>query len=486
MSNEDELTLEIESEDFSCDGLRVRTFSGKEAIGHLFDYELEVVGPHDSGADPDAMLGAHVTLVLQRAEGRGGSWHGTRHLHGVVTEVDDLLAAHATLRVHRLRVRPRAHALGLVEAQDIFMGLTVPQIIEQKLKLVGLEKGYELRLSGQYAPREFVVQYAETDLAFVSRLCEHLGISFFVEQREAGDTLVFTDHPAGFTENPDAASLPFAPRGESRDVFALSSRRRLIPAYYVVRDYNYRTPLLDLTSEHELPAGYAGGVFEMGTHHKTPAEGKALAAIRADERESKQLVYTGESASPTLAAGTRFELTDHPDLGNVRLLVVEVEHRAEVIVDGHSAQRPGYRSTFVAIPAERAYRPARVTPRPRISGVVTGIIDGGPAGNAAKYAQVDAEGRYMVRFSFDTAPPGERPASRPVRMLQNHAGEGYGTHFPLKPGVEVAIAFVGGDPDRPMIVGAIPNPIKPSPVTNEDPGLHRVRTSTGITVDMHE
>jgi type VI secretion system secreted protein VgrG len=71
-------------------------------------------------------------------------------------------------------------------------------------------------------------------------------------------------------------------------------------------------------------------------------------------------------------------------------------------------------------------------------------------------------------------------------MLQNHAGEGYGTHFPLKPGTEVAIAFVGGDPDRPIIVGAIPNALTPSPVTATNPGVHRMRTSRGVTIDLVE
>ncbi len=127
-----------------------------------------------------------------------------------------------------------------------------------------------------------------------------------------------------------------------------------------------------------------------------------------------------------------------------------------------------------------------MTPRPRIAGLIPAIVDAGAVGGTPKYAQLDAEGRYSVRFLFDTTPSGERAASRPVRMLQNHAREGYGTHFPLKPGIEVAIGFIDGDPDRPLIVGAVPNPIKPSPVTNENPGVHRIKTSTGITVDMAE
>jgi type VI secretion system secreted protein VgrG len=79
---------------------------------------------------------------------------------------------------------------------------------------------------------------------------------------------------------------------------------------------------------------------------------------------------------------------------------------------------------------------------------------------------------------------GGQPPSRPVRMLQNHAGENYGTHFPLKPGIEVLIAFVGGDPDRPLIVGAAPNPLTPSPVDGRTPTTHRIKTRSGIRFDM--
>jgi type VI secretion system secreted protein VgrG len=150
------------------------------------------------------------------------------------------------------------------------------------------------------------------------------------------------------------------------------------------------------------------------------------------------------------------------------------------------SEEPGYTNAFRAIPADRTYRPPRVTPKPRISGLVTGIVDPGPAGPGAKYAQIDEHGRYLVRFLFDTTPPGERPVSRRVRMVQNHAGENYGTHFPLHPGVEVVVGFVDGDPDRPLIVGAVPNPMKPSPVTHAEAGLHRIRTSTGIMMEMGE
>ena len=483
----DELSLTLESSDFPCDRIRVHTFTGREAISRLFEYELQIVCLDHDGPSPDVMTGASVTLVIDRAPGNRAGWHGTRRLHGVVTEVDDLLAGHADVRVYRLRVGPHAFALSLVETQDIFMGATVPELIQRKLAAVGLEAGNTLRLSATYPPREFVVQYKETDLAFVSRLAEHLGISFFFEHGDETETIVFTDHPGGFTLEPGHDSFSFRGRGEEKDVFALEVKRRMIPSYYAVRDYNYRTPAVDLTAEHTLSDASPGGVIEYGGHHKTPDEGLALARVRAEERQSTQVVYTGQSAVPELGAGLRFTLDGHPDLGEVELLVTTVLHRAMQVVGGLGRDgKPGYTNTFQAIPAERTYRPARLTPKPSIGGLITGIIDAGPVGGTPKYAQLDSEGRYTIHFLFDTTPPGERPASRACRMVQNHVGENYGTHFPLKPGIEVVIGFLDGDPDRPLIVGAVSNPAKPSPVNNANPGVHRVRTSTGIRVDMAE
>ena len=480
MPMHDEITLTLESGDFPCDDLRVRSFSGKEAISKLFAYDIEVSCPESGGPDPEAMTGAKVALAIERFPGVPG-WHGTRRLHGVVAEVLDLLSEHVDLRVYRLRVVPSAFALTLVETQDIFMNQSVPDIVKGKLDAVNLGDASEMRLSGEYPVREFVVQYQESDLAFISRLTEHLGISFFFEHGDAGEKMVFADGRERFGAF-DGDPLPFRTRGEAHGVFSLQARRRMVPAYYAVRDYNYRVPQLDLTGEHELPEGAAGGVIEYGSHHKSPQEGKALAQVRAEERLASQLVYTGRGTAPVLSAGSRVKLDDHPLLGSVELLVTELEHKATPV----GGDEPGYVCSFTAIPADRTYHPPRVTPKPRISGLITGIIDPGPAGPGAKYAQLDEHGRYMVRFLFDTTPPGERPASRPVRMIQNHAGEGYGTHFPLKPGVEVVIGFIDGDPDRPLIVGAVPNPIKPSPVTNANPGIHRVKTSTGIVVDMAE
>jgi type VI secretion system secreted protein VgrG len=474
------LEAQIESGDFACDQMRVRKLSGKEAISRLFRFELEVLCLDPDGPGVDDIAGARLTLVFLRAGLE------VRRIHGMIAEVEDLFASGASFKALRIVLVPTAFRLTLIETSDIFTRLSVPGIVKQKLDLVRLTDDVEMRLAGSYPEREFVVQYNETDFAFVCRLLEHLGISFFFEHGDKRDKIVFTDHAGGFARSEDRPTLGYRSRGEERDVFHFSARKQLIPGYYAVRDYNYRTPQFDLTSEHQLATGHSGGAIEYGGHFKTVEEGAALVRARAEERLSSQLVYSGRSDLVEICAGCRHELAGHPDLDSTSLLVVEVEHTATfLIAGGGSADKSSYNNRFSAIPADRTYRPPRTTPGPRMTGLVTGIVEAGVSGSD-KMGAMDEQGRYFVRFLFDTTPPGQREPSRPVRMLQNHAGENYGTHFPLRAGTEVLIGFVNGDPDRPVIVGAVPNPTKPSPVVANTPGLHRIKTETGITIDLLE
>jgi type VI secretion system secreted protein VgrG len=476
------LEVQIDSRSFSCERLRVHRLSGKEAISRLFRFEVDVVSLDHDGASATAedMAGGSVTLTFVRAGIE------LRRIHGMIAQVHDLFTSEAGHRSFRLVVVPLAFRLTLIETSDIFMKMTVPQILQRKFDLVRLTDEMELRLTGTYPEREFVVQYNEPDLTFASRLAEHVGISFYFDHSGDRDKIVFTDHAAGFVLGDDTPEIRYRTRGEERDVFELSAATSLVPGYYAVRDHNYRTPQIDLTSEFQLPVGTSGGAIEYGGHFKTPEEGVALARVRAEERQTSQLVYTGRSDVPELGAGGVYTLEGHPDLDSPKLLITEIEHQGTFVVGGAGPQgKTGYLNSFRAIPAERTFRPARTTPRPQMTGFITGIIEPLAPG-AHRLGAIDEQGRYVVRFLFDTTAPGERQASRPVRMLQQHAGENYGTHFPLRPGTEVLIGFVNGDPDRPVIVGAVPNPQKPSPVNGRHPGLHRIKTETGIMIDMLE
>ena len=61
-----------------------------------------------------------------------------------------------------------------------------------------------------------------------------------------------------------------------------------------------------------------------------------------------------------------------------------------------------------------------------------------------------------------------------------------GMHFPLRAGVEVALTFVDGDPDRPVIVGTVPNPLTMSPVTSDNATKNVIRTGGGNEIDIDD
>ncbi|HEY4116698.1 MAG TPA: type VI secretion system tip protein TssI/VgrG [Byssovorax sp.] len=470
----------IESDGARWDHLRVRKLRGREAIGQLFSFELEAACDLEHDLPSDAKIGQEVSVVFE-VDGAE-----VRRVHGVLSELRAHLGA-ADRATIDLVVVPRATRLGLVATQEIFLGQSVPDILAVKLQRQGFDAtDYELRLLGKYAAREFVMQIGETDLAFMSRLVEHEGISFFFEHDDAKDRIVFTDHPAGFRALTSPAELPFHPAGETGGVFAVDRLEAIAPTSHIVQDYNYRTPLVELSACSDVPGGNGGGVVEYGGHPSTPAEAEQLALVRAEERRSRQLVYQGKTGTLTLSAGAKLTVTDVPTVSSPSTwLLVEVTHDAHAPLFGEIA--PGdahYENTFRAVPEGFTYRPPRVTPRPRVTGVVTGVVQPGPDGEVGGVAQIDADGRYIVALHLDTAELGAQKSSHPMRMAQPFAGPSYGMHFPLRRGTEVLVAFANGDPDRPLILGALYNAASPNPVVAAGASKHQLRGSTGAMFEF--
>ncbi len=468
--------------------LKIVELTGQEGITQLFCFELDVVSTRPEQLNTESLTGAKAVLIFEVDQTE------VRRLHGLIAEVCDQLDPEAAQRTVQLRFVPRLWRLSLFQSQHTYVDQTVPQIIESKLEqagLVGSEDDYEFRLIGEYPKRDFIMQYQETDLAFINRLAEHMGICFFFESRADRETIVFSDNRDGPEPLSPNSAVRFRPRGEALEVFELAHTRRVVPERYVVYDYNYRNPNLELeAAQPPFQAGeqrHAGGeIAEYGTNFREKKHGRALVKTRAEQMQVAGQVFAGKSSLVAFTAGAKFTLDDHPHLERMELLLVQVEHRVSQAVTGHElgAVKP-YTNTFEAMPAERTYRPARTTPRPHIDGVLTGVIQD-PDGGSGPVAKVDEAGRYLVRFHFDRNVGAEGPPSRPIRMAQPHAGENYGMHFPLKPGTEVLVAFVAGDPDRPVIVGALPHATMPSPVTKSNPTSHVIRTASGVIIEMDD
>ncbi len=471
--------IEIESEALNPSTTRLLKLEGHEGISRFFEFELSVVCTGTDTLDEDAVLSKPAAIVFTR----DGS--PERRIFGAISKVRDALLTEADHLVYTLTFVPRLWPMMHGKRSEIFLDLAVPDIIKQKLASAGAQAGddFELRLNASYAPREFVMQYEETDLQFCTRLSEHLGISFFFEHQSGKDVLVFSDDNSGFKPIEGDATLTFYRRGERLGVFDFRGETKTLPARYVLKDYNYRTPSVALVATASVDGAGKGDVVEYGAHFKTQDEGNAVAKVRAEELLATKRVYTARSEIPRIACGARFTLDGHPKVEG-ELLVTEVKHEAtQPVLGAATGDERTYVNEFHAILATVQYRPLRVTPKPRVHGAISGVVETAPGG---QYSELDDQGRYHVRFMLDQGDAAKGAASSLLRMAQPHAGPGYGHHFPLRDGVEVLLACIDGDPDRPIITAAVPNPQTPSTVSGKN-GVHNVtRTGGGTVLDIDD
>jgi len=472
------VTAHLLSSEFSVDGLRVIGLTGTEAISRLYAFDVDVVAERPNAPFALQLLGSQVLIVFT------ASGSVERVLAGIVAQASDGLDVASQLRTYRLRVVPRAYRLTQLTYSEKFSG-PLESMMSKKLTLCDIP--FESRLGITYVdePTSFRAQFAESDFEFISRRCEHYGVSYFFTMSRDGERMVFTD-VGHFIDRRKELHIPFRSRGERTDIHALVADAQMTPSLRMVADYNYRQPELECVGRAVLEGGTGGGVIEYGVNVKSPGDAATLARVRAEEHDSRRLVFKGESDRSELCAGLRFTLDGHPYLGDLELLVTEVEHVIEQPSRNSERGALAYSNRFKAVPASVNYRPPRVTKLPRVPGVMSGIVLAPPEGPATK-PWLDDQGRYRVQLTsevFQTTPCEQKAGS--MRMVQASAGPGYGVHFPLRPGTEVMLAFVNGDPDRPIILGAVPNEVTPSPVRGDEPLHHRITTAAGILMEFED
>ncbi|MBM4356855.1 MAG: type VI secretion system tip protein VgrG [Deltaproteobacteria bacterium] len=498
--------------------LLVRRLFVEESISAFFRMEAEISRALDLPEVPALQPGASLTFEVAFASGV------RRRFHGVVHEAETCLVPGSPgVRRHRIVASPRASMLMMVKSYSVFVSVTRRNLFEAVLNRYDLVQrplpelsDYEILLAedvvGDPRALELVVQYGETDLDFLARRAEYDGISGFFEHGAEHECLVLTDMPTRFRPCEGAGEVRFESSGVARNVFELTEKAVLAPDGYVVRGHDYERPDQPLdgvrsakkalrewahggkpraestpTPTPEPTSPHMGGVYEFGWL-RSKEEAEQLAQVRIEEVLCWQKVYQGRSTVLPFRAGGRTVLTDHPDHAtapHLPLLFTEVTHHVVLAGDGEAPGTYEYVNEFVAVRGDRPFRPKRTRPMPTMPNVVTATIQDRPfAVGVSRDAVLDDQGRYLIQFRFDTESSRTKARSCPVRMAQPFVGQREGLHFPLRPGTEVLISFVDGHPDRPVIVGAVPDALHPSVVNRSEAELHRLRSPNGATIEF--
>ncbi|HTE45045.1 MAG TPA: type VI secretion system tip protein TssI/VgrG [Gemmatimonadaceae bacterium] len=469
------------------DTLLVEQLSGIDAMSKPFEFTLDLISVNQA-IDPKKLLRLPVCVTVDLIGG------GERFFHGVVRRFSQLGRSDNFVS-YRAEVVPMVWFLSLATDCRIFQQESVPDIVKKLLDERGI-KDYKFSLNSEYQPRDYCVQYRESDLDFISRLLEEEGIFYFFEHTSSKHTIVFADVPATIKAGPVSklSAAIVAAGSEIDDVLtSFEVGSAVCSGKVTVHDYNEETPALSL--ERSASAGstsYSAEKYRLYDYpgkYLVAGQGDRLARIRIEETESMSRTISGSTNCRGLSSGHKLEIADH--------YRKDVNQPYQLVSMQHQATQAGYRSdkevpafefesSFVAIPYSVSFRPARVTPKSVVHGTQTAVVVG-PSGEEI---YTDKYGRVKVQFFWDQLGKKDESSSCWIRVSSAWAGKNWGAIQIPRIGQEVVVDFLEGDPDRPIITGRVYNaeqmPPYDLPANGTQSGVKSRSSKSGGPPDFNE
>lgn len=457
----------------------VRRFIVRETVSKTFVAELVAVS-EDPSIDLDTIAGAAMTLRLdsglRNAANSSRTWMGVcqyaEQSRGMLPSRDGT----RVLSTYNVRIVPRLWLLSQRTGNRIFQHVSIPDIVKKLLGEWNIPADWQIE-DGNYPKLEYKAQYGEDDYAFYCRLLEEAGISHGYIDKDGVSTLTFTDEPTSkplreagaikYDDNPaDAAQVDYIRR--------LRLFHEVRPGAFTLVDYDFRNPNKQLLGEGAKAAG-ADGFYERyeyrpgsflieGSASNTPVAddkgsyrydmnyGQGRAVRHGDANRTGRRTVEFETSAMQLGIFTHFSVDGHPhDALGEQLMMTDFEVRGTSEGDWEMRGR----AVFKGDP----FRPARTTPKPKVTGVQSATIVGPPG----QEIHTDEFGRVRVQFPWDREGKNDDDSSVWIRVSQGWAGVHYGMICIPRIGQEVLVGFLDGDPDDPIIVGRAYNALNPVP-----------------------
>jgi len=464
------------------DVLLLTELSGSESLSQLFLFKLTCLAKNGTDVAFDKLLGQKVSATIEMTGGK------QRHFAGICSRASEGVRD-AEFTTYHLEIVPQAWFLTRRAQSRIFQHKSVPDIL--KTVLEGIDTAVEIQ--GTFKPRDYCVQYRETDYNFAARLMEEEGIYYFFKHTAGGSKMVLANSPQSHSDVPEANKLKFEAldAGHLREddrIYTWEKSQELRSGKYVVWDHSFELPHQHLEAENTIVDGVAAGKVQhklkLGANGKLelydfpgeyaqrfdgvdsgggdrPADlqnifqdNKRVAEIRMQEEAHSSLVIHGTGSCRNLTAGHKFTLEKHFNADG-QYVLTSVQHSAQLKGDYRSdgGEAFSYRNSFACFPVGLTYRPPRNTPKPIVYGTQTAVVVGQPGDEIF----TDKYGRIKVQFHWDRQGKKDANSSCWLRVGTAWAGKQWGAiHIP-RVGQEVIVSFQEGDPDQPLVIGNVYN-----------------------------
>jgi type VI secretion system secreted protein VgrG len=436
------------------DKLLFAQMEGFDEISRCFRYETGLISK-DINVKAEDILGTPVTITVRTDSAK-------RFFHGIVAE----FAFHEYREDYaHYRVVLRPWLWFLINRSDnrIFQKKSVVEIIEAVFKPHAHVK-VEKRLKASYPPRDYCVQYRESDLDFVQRLMEHEGIFYHFDHADGEHTLVLSDANASVKDAEGFETIKF--RGEAGNVIAQDDvitdflpRAAVRSGAYVHTDYDFKKPATDLMTKSEAPKSHEaakGELYHYPGDYIEVGAGEPLAAIRLEEAQAPHVRVDAAGNVRGLWSGVSFQLDEFErEADNQKYLVLRSDYEMwdDQYRAGMQRQGEGFGVRLKLQPLSLTFRPERRTPRPLMTGPQTAVVVG-PSGEEIF---TDEYSRVKVQFHWDRLGNKDENTTCFVRVSSVWAGSGWGFIQIPRIGQEVIVDFLEGDPDMPIITGRVYN-----------------------------
>jgi type VI secretion system secreted protein VgrG len=454
-----------------------------EALGQPFQAQV-TLACHATDVDFDDILGTNATIAIHNAAtAKKGSFGYTRYINGFFSSIAFHGHGAEGEALFQATIVPWIWFLTRTSDCRIFQNKTVPDILEEVFRDAGFSD-FRKDLHGDYKPREFCVQYRETDFQFVMRLMECEGIYYYFEHDNGSHMMVLCDDMVCHKKDDQHEVIRYIGGAEAMDrkgcINEWSFSKQVKPGRVALNDFNFKTPVPDpnlrLLARSTAPEAQKPDTYEIYDSfggYGDVSEGNRYARIRMEQAISDRETAHGSTDIVGLRAGGKFTLDRHPiESQNREYLLTRVEFMAREATYGSGSGGGGqfFTSSFTCIPMEVTFRPHRTTPLPRIEGPQTATVCG-PKGQEI---YVDEHARVKVQFHWDRYGKADAGSSCWIRVSQPWAGAGFGGMAIPRIGHEVIVEFIEADPDRPIITGRVYNEAHKSPYALPD---HATKTT---------
>lgn len=385
-------------------------------------------------------MGKTVTLAIPQSSG------DTHNINGVVGRFVQL-NSDSRFTYYAADLYPWLWMLTHSRSCAIYQNMSTPDIIKQVFSDLGFSD-FKDSLTGTYQAREYCVQYRETNFAFISRLMEEEGICYFFTHSASAHTMVLADDASAWAATTGLDKAVFTPHESAwtTDVIVTDCmlEQNVTPGKYQTDDYNFETPDTDLLASASGTDG-SRTIYDFPGVYTAQGDGETIAGRRLSALEVPGKMLRGNSLCRAFYAGAKFTLGGHnrSDV-NGEYVILSLEIRGD---------QETYSNSFQAIPSATVFRPESVTPAPRIVGAQSAVV----TGKAGEEIWTDQYGRVKVQFHWDQKGQKDEKTTCWIRVAQPWAGKQWGGIFLPRIGQEVLVSFLDGNPDRPVVVGALYN-----------------------------